>query len=128
MAIVKEYKTHIAKVRDVQSSQMNHVCQLLDITPEGYCWHQYRQYEKFLAFACLELPHLLEPLRYSSHVRGFWNNEWASRNQVDFLPYAYECKFERKEIMAEYLYINSAERLFREEEFYTRFINTLKII
>lgn len=126
--MVKEYKTHIAKVRDVQFNQMTHVCGLLNITREGYCWHQYRQYEAYVKLLCSEKPHFADKIRYSAAFRGFWNNEWAMRNQVEFLPFAYESKYDLKEVMAEYLHINSALRLFHEDSFYNRFENILKLI
>lgn len=128
MIMVKEFKTHIAKVRDVHFNQMGHVCDLLNITREGYCWHQYKQYEAYVGLVCTQNPEFKDKIRHSDVFRGFWNNEWASRNEHEFLPFAYESKYDTKEIMAEYLYINSATRLFHEDSFYSRFENILKLI
>lgn len=126
--LTKIFKTHIGKIRASHSDQMDEICSLLDITKSGYCWHQYKQYEKFLSIVCNDYTNHLEKLRYSSTFRGFWNNEWAQRNEIDFMPFAYESKYDKKEIMKEYVFIHSADRLFHDEDFYNRFDNILKLI
>ena len=128
MEAVKEFKTHIGKIRASHHDQREEVCSLLNLTDLQYCWHQYRQYERFVSKACAGYPQYKNMIRLSPIFRGFWNNEWAQRNEVEFLPYAYECKFDEQYILEEYKFIHSADRLFNEEAFYDRFENIIKLL
>lgn len=121
-------KTHIARVRSRNEHQLEEVCELLAWTPEQYCWHQYQQYERFVRNLCFNKPDLLEWIRYSATFRGFWNNEWAARTDQNFMPFAYDCKYDVEMITEEYLHLNDAIRLIHDEGFYNRFENILKLI
>jgi hypothetical protein len=122
------HHTHIGKVRANQADELMAVCELLEVTPEYYCWDQYRQYEDFVALACRNNEHLALPILTSPLYRGFWNNEWSDRNQKLFLPSAYDCKFDISEMRAEYRYIHDSNRLYYCESFYSRFENILTMI
>jgi hypothetical protein len=121
-------KTHIDTVRESYSNQMEEVCQILAWKQNDFCMHQFAEYERFAKIVSLEFPHLLNRIRYSPVFRGFWVNEWAQRNQLNFIPYSKECAFSRIWILDEYLFLNDAERLYRDEGFYIRFENILKSI
>lgn len=122
------HTTHIGKVRAEQADDMQAVCELLLMTPEAYCWDQYRQYESFVAIACEHKYELMLPILTSPLYRGFWNNEWSQRNRDMFLPAAYDCKFEVYEMRAEYRYIQDANRLYYDTAFYLRFENIVRMI
>lgn len=122
------FKTHISKIRACHHDQLEQVCELLNLTAEQYCWHQYKQYERFVAQACAGHQEIKKLIRHSPIFRGFWNNEWAQRNEQQFLPYAYECKYDENYIMEEYKFIHSADRLYNDEEFYNRFESIVKLI
>jgi len=127
MQQVKEFKTHIGKIRASQSEQKDDVCAVLGLTHGQYCWHQYRQYERFVARVCAGHPQHRDTIRHSPIFRGFWNNEWTDRN-IEFLEFAYECKFDEAYMMDEYKFIHNADRLYNDEEFYSRFESILKLI
>ena len=120
--------THIAKIRKQQSTQLEEVCSLLKWSEEQYCWHQYEQYERFIHVNCGTMIYLRRELRYSNLFRGFWNNAWAKRNEVEFLPFAYECKYDSDYLLEEYLHINSYERLLHNTEFMNEYDQILKLI
>lgn len=121
-------KTHIETVRETYSNDMQQVCKILKWDEQDYCHHQFAEYEKFAQIVSLEFPELRNRIRYSPVFRGFWVNEWAKRNQSEFIPYSDGCSFSLTWILDEYLFTNDAERLYRDEAFYTRFENLLKSI
>lgn len=88
MKTLTKHKTHIAQVRQVNATQIDRVCELLDWTKMQYCQHQYNEYEKFITRLCEDLPKATNPIRYSSIFRGFWCNEWMLRTELEFMPYA----------------------------------------
>lgn len=81
-------QTHIAKIREQNQGQIDKVCELLEWTREDYTNHQYHEYEMFVYKAFPSLPYAGQSVRYSSQFRGFYVNEWFTRNEIDFLPYA----------------------------------------
>jgi|SRR6185437_11120475 len=128
MNFFKVKTTHIAEVREQQANQMDEVCALLEWSRDKYCRHQFSEYEKFCQLLAGFDPELKRRLRYSPVFRGFWNNEWASRNATDFLPFATECENGPAWILEEYLFINSAARLIMCNAFARRFEKILKSI
>ncbi|HMI03057.1 MAG TPA: hypothetical protein VK541_11280 [Pedobacter sp.] len=88
MKTLEKKKTHIAKIRQKNQTQIDRVCQLLNWSHEDYCNHQYLEYEMFIAMACMVMPKSAILLRYSPQFRGFFNSEWMRRNDTDFIPYA----------------------------------------
>jgi hypothetical protein len=115
-------------MRNLYECQMLEVCELLHWTPEQYCQHQYEQYEKFAAIATryVRYPELKDWIRLSPVYRGFWNNEWEQRNRVEFINYAYYNSDNHVNVVEEYRYVHSADRLLFDELFFGRFQNIVK--
>lgn len=82
--------THIAQQRQKNLTQIERICYMLGWSHDDYCRHQYAEYEMFIRVACTDLPSVANQLRYSPQFRGFFNNEWMTRNECAFLPFA-EC-------------------------------------
>ncbi|SMG35793.1 hypothetical protein [Sphingobacterium psychroaquaticum] len=83
--------THIEAVRDMAYNQMLQICDLLGWTEEYYSEHQLKEYELFLERRFHGLPkEILNKVRYSPVMAGLWKNEWISRNNSDFIPFATE--------------------------------------
>jgi hypothetical protein len=120
--------THISKVRYKHENLMNAVCELLDWTPMQYCENQFEQYTLFVNTMCAQWPNRCKEISYSPVFRGFWNNEWAARNELDFMPFAYDCKFDKDYLLEEYLFINDHIRLIHDDAFYCRFEQIIKMI
>lgn len=142
-------QTHMSQVREADLGNMFQVCELLGWTQDQYCEHQLEQYTKFLKLALAAMPtYIQNKAAYSPVLRGFWNNEWFSRNEREFLPmaidylrhsnsYVYEdgthylC-WDNTEfinlVADEYLKIHSMDELADDERFLIRFYNNLKII
>ncbi|MBD1394292.1 hypothetical protein [Mucilaginibacter glaciei] len=114
-------RTHIALVRAENNSQLSEVCELLEWTEEHYCKHQFYQYQMFVKSLCEGWPAVRFEIEYSPLFRGFFNNEWSSRNDTDFLPFSYDCKFDVPYMLEEYLFIHSYKRLLNDELFMMRF-------
>ncbi|MGZ3753615.1 MAG: hypothetical protein ACXVAY_01570 [Mucilaginibacter sp.] len=121
-------KSHITKERERQMTTMEAVCDLLNWTKSDYCWYQYAQYERFVCRLAIDYPEMRTWLRYSAVFRGFWNREWAARDEKEFMPFAYDVKFDAKELLSEYLYLNDHLTLIYDEAFYNRFEHILKLI
>lgn len=120
--------SHISEVREQQASQMDEVCQVLSWSAMKYCMHQFSQYERFVEMLAGHDVRLKSKLRFSPVFRGFWNNEWAMRNEKEFLPFSGDVAFTKAWILEEYLFINDAERLINDDRFYNRFEHILKHI
>ncbi|MGB4776125.1 MAG: hypothetical protein WBP45_13180 [Daejeonella sp.] len=128
MKMLIQSTTHIGRIRKEQASQIEQVCDLLNWTHDEYCDHQYKEYEAFIARMFDGYPVMMQQVRYSSAFRGFWNNEWAIRNEIDFLPFAKECQMDEAFIMEEYLYIHSHYRLMNDDDFLSKYNSALKLI
>ena len=132
-------ETHVAKVRAINQSTSETICQLLNWDWELFCAHQYQCYETFISKACELLPQARQVLRHSAVFRGWFNHEWAKRNEVEFLPFAIaetsqpfgfiDGKFEEFELLTpgdmylvdEYLIVNCPNRLYYEDEFAAKY-------
>ncbi|WP_286778725.1 MULTISPECIES: hypothetical protein [Sphingobacterium] len=124
------------------------VCQYLGWDAKQYCEHQSEQYEEFLEFMFKGFPEIMmNEVRYSSIMAGFWKNEWIIRNERDFLPLAdeeMETKMEitkegkllvkepdlisKSIVLNEYLYFNSGLTLVDDDYFMASYNETLKLI
>jgi len=80
--------THIESIRQVNTDQIQKVCELLDWTHQQYCDHQYEEFQALIKHICIGSAREQNFLLKSGEFRGFCNNEWIRRNQVNFLPYA----------------------------------------
>lgn len=135
MKTLTKKTTHIAKIRQLNASQIERVCELLGWTRMQYCEYQYDQYEKYIALLCADLPGLKKHLRYSPTFRGFFCNEWLKRNEAEFVLFASDVTEDRYEVdidgllcideglplgdeMLKYEYhqIHNAKRLFYDEK------------
>ncbi|MEZ2337654.1 hypothetical protein AB6735_18555 [Mucilaginibacter sp. RCC_168] len=125
---LKVFKTHIAQVRDENADQLNEVCELLGWTHEQYCEHQFLEYQLFVQELAKEWPAVCRQIEYSAVFRGFWNNEWAARVELDFLPFAYEIKFDRWAMTHEYHHINDFMILLNDDAFMLRFEQVRELI
>lgn len=121
-------KTHIETVRESHCNLMDNICDILSWTQEDFCNHQFAEYEGFARLVARDYPAYRERIRYSPVFRGFFNNEWAKRNELNFMPFAVDSAFSKLWILDEYLYMNDAEVLWRDEAFYIRFESILKHI
>lgn len=80
--------TKIAADRQAHATQLAQVCHYLGWSQEQYCNHQFATYTAFLTKMFAGYPESwLKEAEYSPAMRGFFNNEWAKRNN-QFLPYA----------------------------------------
>lgn len=127
--LTKTY-THTARVRDLDISIQGEVCLILGITDEFYCQDQYRAYEHFTLVCCSESH--MKTVRYSKIFRGFWNNEWAQRNQ-SFLRmierhFRSGHTFTSEQAYDAYLNYNSTENLINDEDFMARVESVMEII
>jgi len=120
-------------------NQIQRICQLLTWTPEAYCLHQYTEYELCIARICQRLPGAARLLRYSTPFRIFYNNEWAWRNENEFIPFANSLTEDLLDIdeegvsiykgmeygtpllIEEYCSTHAAQQLFYNEEFTTKY-------
>jgi hypothetical protein len=88
----------IEKTNLLNQTQLTEICGMLRWTEQQYCDHQYEQYEAFLKRALFGAhPNIFNRVRYSTLMRGLWNNEWIRRNK-GFLPLARYCMFEGMEV------------------------------
>lgn len=72
--------TQSAKVTAKGKKQITEVCDMLGWTEDKYYMHQYEQYEAFLRFMMQGCSiEFYNKVRFSPIMRGFWNNEWISR-------------------------------------------------
>jgi hypothetical protein len=140
--------THIAKVRTANKEGIQQVCYLLDCSEQFYCDYLFSQYCLFIENKYKGYPDLLaNQILYSKYFRGFFNNEAAKRDEVEFLPYAIDVTEElmmintdgRLQIIEpvpvggdylinEWLEIHSYQRLLDDEVFLNHFEHILKLI
>ena len=120
----KEFKmprTRIARIREDNGNQVQEICQLLGWTIDEYCWNQFREYQLFVAELCAGWPEVKREIEYSPVFRGFFNNEWNSRNENEFLPAAYEMKFDSWYLLHEFREIHDYNRLLDDERFMQKY-------
>jgi len=120
----KEFKmprTRIARIREENSSQMDEICQLLGWTTDEYCWNQFREYQLFVAELCAGWPEVRREVEYSPVFRGFFNNEWNLRNENEFLPTAYEMKYDSWFLLREFRDIHDYKALLDDERFMMKY-------
>lgn len=140
--------TQASQARERALAVQTKVCEYLGWEPEIYCQHQSEQYEEFLQFMFQGFPEIMmNEVRYSPIMSGFWKNEWIIRNERDFLPLAdeeMETKMEVTEkgkllikepdlisktiVLNEYLYFNSGLTLVDDDYFMASYNETLKLI
>lgn len=122
-------KTHIAKIRQTDLTQIEEVCNLLGWSFERYCEHQFHNYNEFIDRLFSGYPvEMANQVRYSAVFRGFWNNEASLRNQTEFLPFA---KYEPNDspvILSEFLYTHSPLTLLHDDLFMTKYNRVLDTI
>jgi uncharacterized secreted protein with C-terminal beta-propeller domain len=121
-------KTHIAQVRIDNDDQLNEVCQLFGWSRDKYCEHQFAIYQKLVAELCKDWPRVKIEVEYSPVFRGFFNNEWNLRNETEFLPMAYDFKYDPWYITKEYLLIHDHERLLNDDNFMRRYAQIMRMI
>ena len=127
MNTITKNTTHISAVRAQQISQMQAVCEALRWTEEQYCLHQFEEYELFASAIAKDYPERRQQIRYSPVFRGFFNNEWAARND-EFLFFAYDVKYDIDLAEQEYLYTHNYLTLINDDAFFERFNSLLKLI
>lgn len=142
-------KTHIARQRQADRFAMLEICKTLHWTERHYCNHQFEVYLKFLERRFFGRPiGMLKKVTYSSLMRGFFNNEWAYRDQTGFLPFAEDaCRYSQSSVcevgglflctdysafddflVQEYIYEHSHYCLMDNKAFMNRFDNVLKMV
>lgn len=91
--------TKIATDRTAHATQLNQVCHYLGWSKQQYCNHQFAAYTAFLTqmFYGYTIS-FLQDAEYSPAMRGFFNLEWAKRNN-QFLPYAKALCFTGVEVL-----------------------------
>ena len=139
---------NISTVRSISDKQLQEVCKYLGWTEEHYCSHQLEEYESFLSRLFFGWPvEMLNEVRYSPIMSGFWKNEWIGRNYRDFLPFAkdslsssmwvdsdgslhlYEpTAADRSHVYDEYLFIHSHRLLLNDDDFMFQYNCVLAMI
>lgn len=140
--------THIDTVRDMAHQQMAQVCSYFGWTEEQYNKHQLDEYEAFLnrRFHGREVS-VLNSVRYSPIMAGFWKNEWRLRNEIGFLPFAADMCTETMHVNElghfihytpstadyatvydEYCWLHSHRRLFNSRDFMGAMNYTIDLI
>lgn len=129
-------------------NQQQEVCRYFQWTAEQYCTHQLDEYEAFLNRTFLGYPSaMLNEVRYSPIMAGYWKNEWISRNEKEFILLARDLlneqmyidqngrlethvpsSFDLANCYDEYLWIHSARRLVMDEKFVRGFNEVLRLI
>lgn len=80
-----------AAVTATEEEMMQIIGQLLNMTTQEYCEHQFEQYTLFLTRMFFDLPiENFENAIQSVLMRRFWNQEWFFRNTTDYLPFIQE--------------------------------------
>lgn len=145
---IKSKKTSASAARDRALAVQTKVCEYLGWSEGRYFEHQADQYEEFLQFMFKGFPEIMmNEVRYSAIMSGFWKNEWIIRNERDFLPLAEEEMETRMEVTAEgkllvkgpdlvsksvvlneYLYFNSGLTLVDDDYFMASYNEVLKLI
>ncbi|MGV3705423.1 MAG: hypothetical protein ACO1NU_08595 [Arcticibacter sp.] len=140
--------SHIAKVRQQDQIQMQRICEILMWSEVEYCNHQFEEYTNFLTRMFFGFPEaMLKQVMHSKVMRGFWNNEWTYRNQVEFLPFADEMTEDVTEVdpsgelvympktehgdaglVGEYMFIHGYRALMQDELFMFRYNNILELV
>ncbi|MEO7212625.1 hypothetical protein [Mucilaginibacter sp.] len=126
--VFKIRRTHIAEVRETNTSQMGEVCDLLGWTIDQYTDYQFYQYQMFVWELCKGWPMVRKEIEYSPVFRGFWNNEWSHRNQHEFLPFAYDIKYDKWQMLEEYRLLNDHEALLNDDAFLIRYEHVRRLI
>lgn len=136
-----------ANTRALAHEQQALICRYLGWTEVQYCNHQLKEYEDFLKRMFFGFPEImLNEVRYSSQMAGYWKNEWVIRN-IDFLEIAREAlkpsmwvdplgnlgfheptEFNKSVVYDEYLYTHSAKILTNDESFMIGYNRVLKLI
>ncbi|AIM38300.1 hypothetical protein KO02_17610 [Sphingobacterium sp. ML3W] len=148
MKTIVKQKSAIQQVRELSESNMKQVCQYIGMTEELYCTHQLHEYELFLTTMFSGYPvEMLNEVRYSSLMAGYWKNEWNWRNSNDFLPLAkdelepfmwvtkegvlesYEPnEWNVGQLFQEYIWMNSCKKLMNCDSFMKGYNVVLKLI
>jgi len=122
-------KTHIAKVRQSDRSQIEEVCNLIGWSFDRYCEHQFSNYIEFVDRLFAGWPtEMANQVKYSSVFRGFWNNEASYRNQTEFLPFARLEPSDSPVLLSEFIYTHSPLALMHDDVFMTKYNRVLEII
>lgn len=148
MKTIVKQKSAFQLAKELADRNMDQVCEYIGITKEIYCSHQLQQYELFLTTMFHGYPvEMLNEVRYSPLMSGYWKNEWNFRNSNDFLPLAkdelesfmwitkegllesYEPnEYHFKQMCDEYMWINSAKKLINCDQFMKGYNAVLKLI
>jgi hypothetical protein len=146
--ISPQKKTLAEQAKERALAVRSKVCEYLGWSEKKYCEHQSEQYDEFLQFMFKGFPEIMmNEVRYSPIMSGFWKNEWIIRNERDFLPLAdeeMETKMEVSEkgkliitepdlvsksiVLNEYLYFNSGLTLVDDDYFMASYNEVLKMI
>jgi len=144
----KPKKTMVQKAKEQSHRVRSIVCQYLGWSEDRYNNHQLEQYEAFLGNLFYGFPQeMLNEVRYSALMAGFWKNEWTMRNERDFIPISQDelessmwidangeigeyqpNNFNKKQVHDEYLYINGAMTLINDDYFMAGYNEVLKLI
>jgi hypothetical protein len=119
--------SHISSVRYTDLTTSQYVQQVLGWTHQEYCNYQFEQYEDFAESDFYNHRPIIDKLRHSAVFRGFWNNEWALRNEIEFLPFAKDSDLPIWELKAMYKYIHSYEKLQSDHQFLKRYESVLSL-
>lgn len=138
--------THIATVRKEKQTQRQRVCELLMWTNDDYCNFQFEAYQAFFKALFSQYPELHKEVEYSPIVRGWFNLEWADRDQ-DWLAFAEAdtedylevdadgqllvlpgTPYGHKYLVGEYMHCNAVPTLQNDGAFMHRYLQTLKLL
>lgn len=141
--------TRTAQIKQADFTQKQTVCNLLQWTEEMYGHFMFCQYDAFLNQLFFGYPEpFLNDVKHSAIFSGFWNNEIAHRNAIDFLPFAVELTTDQYDLLNdfagvvfteavpkgdcylvdEFMFIHSAKRLMHDDDFMHRYNHTLGLI
>jgi hypothetical protein len=128
MRTLTRKKRPAATVRRLDSSVMQEICLLLNLSEEAYFQHQYKVYEEFITLAC-HADQYRNYIRYSPLFSRFWINEWAMRNKRRFVPVLENQDYlSPQDAAADYYYLHDAEVLASDAGLISRYQEIAGII
>lgn len=141
-------RSYIGEKRAEAMDATHRVCELIGCTYEQHCNYQFAQYERLIERALKGYTKdVVDHVKQSPVMRGFFIKEWASRNIESYLPFAAEhMKYSQSYVTddnklcicwdyspyvdflrEEYLYEHNVEVLLSSDSFLKRFKQALAI-
>jgi hypothetical protein len=148
MKTLIKHTSHVAQVKSENLTQVQTICELLQWSEQQYYEFQFEQYIAFIDRMFFDYPDVLaNSVKHSATFRGFWNNQVAIRNKVDFLPFATAETEDLFEVNAdgeltkyaalalgdsylvdEFMLVHNPKRLMHDDDFMRQYNYALKLI